>query len=400
MRQSRRAGVVAGATGVTPGLPVSVDAVDDLLTSASGHLRVAGNRQAVAAWPRHDADPRVRRSVAAGRLTVHRDRVVNQRLHSPGRQVRCQRVAASHSTTNRWCTCAPACCGRRQRRTRGWRMPLRRRQPAISRRRAVKLLQPMQALAQQGRLQLVEPAVHAELADARSARSGRSCAAGRRAVARARRLRDQRAAVADGAQVLGRIEAVRTGRRRSCRRRGHSSVPGATARSPRSAGCRPRGTASTHASMSSIWPYRCTSTTARVRGDRQRRTLSGDSKCGVGVDVGEHRRRAGAQDRQHGGEGRHRRRDHLVAGPDVQRAQRQLDRVHAVGHAEAVRACRTARPAPARRPAPPGPARTSPRRTRAPRPRPWPRAAPRGSASKSFIRIMRRLVPVVPAVVL
>ena len=56
----------------------------------------------------------------------------------------------------------------------------------------------------------------------------------------------------------------------------------------------------------------------------------------VGVDVAEHRRRAGRGDRLRGGVEGEGGDDHLVAGPHAHRPQRDRDRVRAVGHADGV----------------------------------------------------------------
>ena len=58
----------------------------------------------------------------------------------------------------------------------------------------------------------------------------------------------------------------------------------------------------------------------------------------LGIDVGEHRPRAGHHHRQRGVGGGKRRRDHLVAGADVERAENQRDRVGAGADADRVRA--------------------------------------------------------------
>ena len=78
---------------------------------------------------------------------------------------------------------------------------------------------------------------------------------------------------------------------------------------------------------------------ARARAAGPRRGVDVD-RVGDGVDVREHRRGAGRDDRGHSGDARARRRDHLVPWPDAHGAQGELERVGARRDAD-----RLARPA-------------------------------------------------------
>ena len=63
----------------------------------------------------------------------------------------------------------------------------------------------------------------------------------------------------------------------------------------------------------------------------------------IGVDIDEHRRRAGRDDGGDGGERRVRDGDHFVARPDVQRLQRQHQRISAAADADGVRSAAISR---------------------------------------------------------
>ena len=73
----------------------------------------------------------------------------------------------------------------------------------------------------------------------------------------------------------------------------------------------------------------------RARSERGAHRLGGHA-VGVRVDVAEHRRRARRRDRLGGGVEGERGHHHLVARPDAHRAQRDRDRLGAVGHADRV----------------------------------------------------------------
>ena len=78
----------------------------------------------------------------------------------------------------------------------------------------------------------------------------------------------------------------------------------------------------------------------RHDGARARRDGGADrgriDRVRLAVHVDEHGPGAGCRDRQHGRDERVRRGDDLVAGPDVERPQRQLDRIAAVADADCV----------------------------------------------------------------
>ena len=90
--------------------------------------------------------------------------------------------------------------------------------------------------------------------------------------------------------------------------------------------------------MSTVWPYRCTTTTALVRGAIAAARVSGSTSRVSGVDVGEPRRRPAADDRLDGGDegiGGH---DDLVARADPEGAQGQGE---GVGSAATPTTCAT-----------------------------------------------------------
>jgi hypothetical protein len=74
---------------------------------------------------------------------------------------------------------------------------------------------------------------------------------------------------------------------------------------------------------------------AGAAGDVARDVVDVDE--GVLVAVHQHRLRPAADHRLGGGDERVRRQDHLIAGSDLEAAQRQLDRVSPVAHAHGVR---------------------------------------------------------------
>ena len=124
---------------------------------------------------------------------------------------------------------------------------------------------------------------------------------------------------------------------RSCRPRGRPTLRVAPAPRPRrardcasrqalrAAACRRPGRRDAPAGMR-----------ARARRDRGR-GRSGIERQAFGIDVRKHRTRAGHHHRERGVRGRQRRRDHFIAGTDVECAQDQRDRVGAGADADGVR---------------------------------------------------------------
>ena len=88
-------------------------------------------------------------------------------------------------------------------------------------------------------------------------------------------------------------------------------------------------------------PNRCTAITAFVRGVSAARTVSGVTQNVSGSTSQNTGRGAGRRDRLRARVERERRDDDLVAGPDAERAQRDRQRVGAVGDADGVRARRS-----------------------------------------------------------
>ena len=146
-------------------------------------------------------------------------------------------------------------------------------------------------------------------------------------------LVDDRAAVAERAEVLatGRTRTSRScrARRRGGRRR--AIAPAACAASSST------GTPSASISRDRRDVAEQVHDDDRLRARRQRgaHRLRRDTER-LGIDVAEHRPRAGRRDRLGRRVERERRHDDLVARPDAQRAQRQRQRVRAVGHADRV----------------------------------------------------------------
>ena len=174
--------------------------------------------------------------------------------------------------------------------------------------------------------------------------------------------------------VLGDASCRRRPRRRgSCSGRTRSvptvpSSPGHAPRARRSGGARrsPAPPSSMTArpcfraigrirSIAAIWPKRCTTTMARVRGVIAASMAAGRDVEGGRVDVHEHRRAAGVVDGAGRGEERERRGDDLVARLQVERPERQEQRVGAAGAGDGVPGVATARRPPARAAATSGP---------------------------------------------
>ena len=190
-----------------------------------------------------------------------------------------------------------------------------------------------QARAQDRRLHFVEPAVGAGL----EVMVARRLAAVAQPLDPRRELgvaRDHRAAVTERAEVLGRIEAGGAGNADRADRAGRRPWPAAPAPRPRRApGCAATAIAS-NARMSAAWPYRCTGMMARVREVIAASAARGIERQPFRIDVGEHRARAGHHHRERRVRGRQRRRDHFVAGTDVERAQDQRDGIGAGADAD------------------------------------------------------------------
>ena len=156
---------------------------------------------------------------------------------------------------------------------------------AIARRRSVQPREKRQARAQDRRLQLVEAAVHAGL-DVVIARRLAAVAQplDARRPARASLVVD-RAAVAERAEVLGRVEAERAGDADRADRPPVARSPGAPGTRPRRSPGRAARRRARCAVMSAGWPYRCTGRIARVRdvtaaADRARdRASAGRDRC-------------------------------------------------------------------------------------------------------------------------
>src|SRR5437879_4289288 len=147
---------------------------------------------------------------------------------------------------------------------------------------------------------------------------------------------DERARIARGTEVLGGIKAVgadateRTGNlaaesREMCLRtvfHQRNPMP--------SAELLPRG----HGTDLSVKMHEHDS--LGLRGETALDTVE-RQQGGLSLDIGENGRCPGADDREDGGECGLRSRDHLVAPPDVQRAQRDLDRIRPVRRANRMR---------------------------------------------------------------
>ena len=118
------------------------------------------------------------------------------------------------------------------------------------------------------------------------------------------------------------------------------SAPGRPAALVEPADCAASSTTGTPSAAISAtgatFPNRWTAMTAFVRGrERGADGVGGDAER-LRVDVAEHGPRAGVRDRLGGGVERERRDDDVVAGADAERAQRERDRVRAVGDADRV----------------------------------------------------------------
>ena len=74
---------------------------------------------------------------------------------------------------------------------------------------------------------------------------------------------------------------------------------------------------------------------ARARSQASRHAIGADQRA-AGLNVRQHRTRAGTQNRQHSGERRHRCRDHLVARADAGCPENELDGVHAIADTDRV----------------------------------------------------------------
>ena len=203
-------------------------------------------------------------------------------------------------------------------------------------------------------------------------------------------LRHDRAAVAQRAEILGRIEAERAARRRSCR-------PAVRPRWRGAPGTRPRrcarwwrdGDALERVHVGGLAVEMHRQDRARARRDRGRGRVRIERQP-LGIDVGEHRPRAGHHDGERRVGRRERRRDHLVARADVERAQDQRDRVGAGADADGVRAPAGGRELALRTPRLPGRARTSRWRSRDRSPPCTAAASSPGSSALNGIVMRRR----------
>ncbi len=266
------------------------------------------------------------------RLLRDRHRVVNQRFDAARGKVRLQ-LAPCRVPDDEQMVDVPGVAFRR-RVDRAAREPLRGTAPpapaAVG--PAAKARQPR---AENRRLQIVEPRVDARLdvmiAVGLAAVAQPLDRVGERAIAG-----DDGAAVAERAEVLGRVEAERAGDadradRPSAARREMRLAAVLDDREVVSRGDRfDRG----HVGRLAVEVHR--QDRARLRTDRGFNLARVDRQPHR-IDVGEHRARAGHHDRERGVGRGQRRRDHFVAGADAERAQDQRDRVGAGADADRVR---------------------------------------------------------------